>query len=100
MQRLLPEHRLKPVPAEHSLFTMPNKVAQLGVTPALAAQTKSAAVKPALLGMEIDDHYAVIYSPFGMAGGWEMSQNPYAHGYDESGSVLLGQNILMYAVTQ
>ena len=100
MQKLLPEHRLKPVPAEHDLLAVPNRISQLGVTPALAAQAKSAAVRPALLGIEMDNHYAVIYSPFGMAGGWEMSQNPYAHGYDESGSVLLGQNILMYAITQ
>jgi hypothetical protein len=53
-----------------------------------------------LLGIEIDGHIAVIYSPVGMAGGWEMSQSPYAHGYDAAGSLLLGQNILMYAITQ
>jgi hypothetical protein len=35
-----------------------------------------------------------------MAGGWEVSQSPYAMGYDERSAIALGQNILMYAVTQ
>ena len=38
--------------------------------------------------------------PLGLAGGWEMSQSPYARGYNAVGAVKLGQNILMYAVTQ
>jgi hypothetical protein len=35
-----------------------------------------------------------------MAGGWEMSQSPYARGYNDVGAIKLGQNILMLAVTQ
>lgn len=100
MNRLLPEYPLRPIPAESAVFALPNRIEQVAVTPALAAQVKSATVRARLEAIEIDGHYAVIYSPFGMAGGWEMSQNPYAHGYDASGSVLLGQNILMYAITQ
>jgi len=42
----------------------------------------------------------VIYSPYGLAGGWEMSQVPYADGYEDPDALKLGQNILMYAVTQ
>ena len=71
----------------------------MGLTPALAAQIGSPTAMPRLEGVEIEGHLAVIYSPFGLAGGWEMSQNPYAHGYDEASAVLLGQNILMYAIT-
>ena len=58
------------------------------------------APRPRLEGVEIDGHYAVIYSPFGLAGGWEMSQSPYAYGYDDSGALALGQNVLMYSITQ
>jgi hypothetical protein len=79
---------------------MPNPIGEVGMTAALAANLKKATTKPALLGIEIGGHYAVVYSPYGLAGGWEMSQSPYALGYDEAGAVQIGQNIIMYAITQ
>jgi hypothetical protein len=97
---LFPDKPLQPIPAGNLVFSLPNTLAKVGVTPALAAQLGAPAAAPRLLGIEINGHYAVIYSPFGMAGGWEMAQNPYALGYDESGAMLLGQNVLMYAVSQ
>ena len=100
MRSLFPDRRLLSIPTDHALFSLPNNIRTLGVTPALAAQLKSSTTRPVLEGIDVDGHYAVIYSPFGTAGGWEMSQNPYAHGYDNEGSMLLGQNVLMYAVTQ
>jgi hypothetical protein len=100
MRMILPDHPLELVPADDLVFTHPNTVSRVGVTPALSAQLKDNTTAPQLYGAEIAGRYAVIYSPFGMAGGWEMSQNPYAHGYDHAGSILLGQNILMYAITQ
>jgi len=100
MKAMFPDHPMKPIPENNALFSLPNKIARVGVTPALAAQLGSQTTKPDLEGIEIDGHYAVIYSPFGLAGGWEMSQNPYANGYDGPDAVLIGQNILMYAVTQ
>jgi len=98
--RLLPEYPLKRVPSGSLLFRLPNSVTRAGVTPALQAQLGSAAIEPVLYGIEIEGHYGLIYSPFGMAGGWELSQNPYAYGYEEGAAMLLGQNILMYAITQ
>jgi len=100
MRTLLPEYPLKPIPQSSSIFFLPNQTKYLSVTPALTAQIGTSAMRPRLEAIEIEGHYAVVYSPLGMAGGWELSQNPYAHGYDEQGSMLLGQNILMYAVTQ
>jgi hypothetical protein len=100
MNKLFPDKPLQPIPQDDNIFSMPNKIEKTGLTAALAAQIKTSAAKPALLAIDINGHHAVVYSPYGMAGGWEMSQSPYAYGYDESGSVLLGQNILMYALTQ
>lgn len=99
--KVFPGQALGPIPAQSTIFALPNKLSSLGVTPALAAQLgNKSSSEPRLLGVEVDGHMAVIYSPFGMAGGWELSQNPYALGYDESGALALGQNILMYAITQ
>jgi hypothetical protein len=100
MAALFPDHPLQPLATGGSLYTLPNSIGKLSVTPALAAQVGSSAVTPQLLGVEVGGHFAVLYSPYGMAGGWEMCQNPYALGYDEPGSLRLGQNILMYAATQ
>jgi len=55
---------------------------------------------PSLWGLKVDEHYAVLYSPYGLAGGWEMSPNPYALAYDPAGSLALGENVLLYAITQ
>jgi hypothetical protein len=66
----------------------------------LAAQLTKASIPPVLEGIEVEGHYAVVYSRFGMAGGWEISQSPYAIGYNDSGAIKLGQNVLMYAITQ
>ena len=100
MQAIFPEHPLAAIPGNNPVFALPNKISSVGVTPALASQIGAQATRPDLEGIEIDGHYAVIYSRYGMAGGWEMAQSPYALGYDGPDSVLLGQDILMYAVTQ
>jgi hypothetical protein len=99
--KVLPGQTLKPIPANHSIFSLPNRVGPVAVTPALSAQVANrSTMEPALLGIEVGGHYGVIHSPIGMAGGWELSQNPYAFGYEDSGAIALGENILMYGVTQ
>jgi hypothetical protein len=83
------------------VFALPNKLSALSVTPALAAQLgNKSTTEPKLFGVENEGRYNVIYSPLGMAGGWELSQSPYALGYDDASSLALGENILMYAITQ
>ncbi len=99
--RVLPGVPLAPIPVRNALFTLPNPLASVGVTPALAAQLGNRnATEPNLMGLELGGHYAVVYSPYGLAGGWELSQSPYAFGYDDASAMKVGENILMYAITQ
>lgn len=99
--KILPQNALKLVSADSSIFHQPNKIAKSGITPALAARAGGAkTLKPELYGIEINGRLAVVYSPLGMAGGWESSQGPYAFGYNDTGALALGQNILMYALTR
>jgi hypothetical protein len=101
LARALPGQSLKPIPLTSGLFSIPNKIVKLGVTPAMATQVGNrSTIEPALLGLEVEGHLAVIYSPYGLAGGWELAQNPYAFGYEDSGAIALGENILMYGITQ
>lgn len=101
MRKVLPESPLAPLAAGDALFHLPNRIDLLGVTPALAAQSgNKSAVAPRIEAADVGGHFAVIYSPFGLAGGWELAQNPYGLGYNDTGALALGENILMYAVTQ
>jgi hypothetical protein len=98
LQRVLPDSPLAPVSPDDSLFTEPNRVKRMTVTPLLSGRLGRSVIEPRLEGVKLHGHYAVVYSPYGMAGCWEMSQNPYALGYNDSEAIRLGQNILMYAV--
>ncbi|MEI6787840.1 MAG: DUF4159 domain-containing protein [bacterium] len=99
LKRVLPDSPMVPVSPDDSIFTEPNRVKRMTVTPLLSGRLGRAVIEPRLEGVKLHGHYAVVYSPYGMAGCWEMSQNPYALGYNDSEAIRLGQNILMYAVT-
>lgn len=100
MKKVLPDRSFSPLPTESPLFALPNKIKMVGITPGLSSQLGGkTTIAPNLLGMEVNGQLAVIYSPYGMCGGWEMAQNPYALGYDDAGSLSLGENILMHALT-
>ena len=97
---VLPHNPLRPIPASATLFAYPYALRTVGLTPTLAQELQKQAMPPRLEGIVIDGHMAVIYSRFGLSGGWEMSQSPYARGYDDVSSLKLGQCVLMHAVTQ
>lgn len=100
MKQVLPSQPLQRIDPNGSIFRIPNDVRTVGVTPTLAADLGRNATTPRLEGIDIDGHFTVVYSPYGLAGGWEMSPSPYAHGCNAVGSLQIGQNVLMYAVTQ
>ncbi len=100
IRTVLPQHPLQRMAPGSQIFQYPNDVSAAGVTPTLMQDTGKASMQPALEGIVVDGHCAVIYSAFGLSGGWEMSQSPYARGYNDAAALKLGQNILMYAVTQ
>ncbi len=100
MSELYPSNPLVSLSPSAQVFRSPNDVQQAGITPMLQQDLGRGSIPPRLEGIDFNGHYGVIYSQFGMAGGWEMSQSPYARGYDDVSSLRLGQNILMYSVTQ
>ena len=101
MGKVFPEQALSMLALNVPIFSMPNKISSLGITPALMAQMGNRSmIEPKLEVIEVKGHHAIIYSQYGLAGGWEMSQSPYSYSYDETGSMAIGENILLYAVTQ
>jgi hypothetical protein len=99
MKKVITESMMVSLPRQNDVYSLPNKVGNVSVTPSLANLIGASIVIPRLEGIEINGHYGVIYSPYGIAGSWEMSQSPYAFGYNDAEALKLGQNVLMYAVT-
>lgn len=101
MARVLPGVSFNMLRSGHPLFRMPNDISAMKITPALAkVHNQAAAIAPQILTLEHEGHTAVIYSPIGMAGAWELSPNRYANSYLEDDALKLGINILMYASTR
>ena len=100
MTKVLPGQPLDPVPASSPILKAPNLIQQVGVTPALEAKVGSLRIPPKLLGIQQDGHYCVIYSPYGLIAGWEMAPDPYSLSCDTAGALALGENLLMYGITQ
>lgn len=99
IRQVFPDRPMQAIDPESDLFREPNDVQWLGVTPGLMQEVGAAGVEPRMIGIEIDGRYAVIYSPIGMAGGWELSPSPYARSFDPPSATKLGENLLMYSIT-
>lgn len=84
----------------HPLFKIPNVVQTMKVTPACAKSFNSPQIPPQVFSWSVEGNPAVIYSPIGMAGAWELSPNKYCNSYLEDDSLKLGVNILMYVSTR
>jgi hypothetical protein len=97
---IFPSKKLERIPQDSILFKQPNDIKVVGVTEGLMQESGGKAkTDPVLFGINFGGHYGVIYSPFGLAGGWEVSQSPYARGLNDNDALRLGQNILMYSLT-
>ena len=97
MAQVMPDTKGVAIPKNDPLYTQPNRITELQATEALR-QISGPRVSPELYLWSTQGHPSVIYSPKGLAGGWELSSNPYSIGYTDS--LPLGENILMYAITR
>ncbi|MDD4020038.1 MAG: DUF4159 domain-containing protein, partial [Kiritimatiellae bacterium] len=101
MARVLPGVTFSMLNRNHPLFRLPNAIGSMKVTPALAkSHNNSPAIAPQVLTLEVDGHPAVVYSPIGMAGAWELSPNKYSNSYLSDDALKLGVNMLMYSSTR
>ena len=98
MGQVLPNAKAEAPIRGHAIYSVPNVINHLTPTDALKQATGKTQAEPELVFWNVADHPAVIYSPRGLAGGWELAQNPYSLGYTDS--LLIGENMLMYALTR
>jgi len=100
MAKVLPDRSLTALPANHTIFQQPGKLATVKVRTALAARSNNQIeMSPELYGIDLNGSLAVIYSPHDLSAGWERAIAPYAQGYESADATSLGLNVLYYAVT-
>ena len=101
VSKVLNGQKLERLPATHPLFLYPNRVQAVQPRSALARKLSSETkISPVLYGVSINGNLGVIYSPHGLACGWELAQCPYCGGLSSGDALALGVNILSYAILQ
>lgn len=101
MKAVLNGQELTKLPASHPLFMYPNHIKGVQPRPALARKLGvKGKIVPVVFGANVDGHLGIIYSPHGVACGWELAQCPYCDGLASTDALALGVNILSYALMQ
>lgn len=98
IKRVLPEAEFKTLPAGHSLYQLPFAISNVDYTPLVKAQQPRLNV-PVLEGVEVNGQLAVLYSPLGLASGWEQLGLAYNRGYSDADALRLGVNLLAFALS-
>ncbi len=98
MRRVLPDHRLEPLPADHPIYHTVFDISTVRYTP-LVERDYGPMNTPTLEGITIDGKLAVVYSRFDLGDGWEMFPHPYTRGYSSEDAIKIGVNALAYALT-
>jgi hypothetical protein len=87
---------LKALPADSQVYQTPYKVQNVEYTDLVKSRENP--ITPALEGLTVDGQLAVVYSPYGLAAGWEQLGFAYNRGYADADSLRLGVNVLAYAL--
>lgn len=96
--RVLPDHKLEPLPAAHPVYTILNNVDGVRYSDYVASLGESPSALP-LEGIQLGGTAAVIYSPYGIGGGWRGFDHPFGRDIAHRDAVRLGVNIVLYAMT-
>jgi hypothetical protein len=92
---------LQPLPGNHPLYQIQNKVKTVAYTEATQARFNGKAGDlPRLEGASLNGRLVVVYSPISLNVGWRLRPVPYAVAYQPKSALDLGVNTVMYAVSQ
>lgn len=109
MSQLYPNNPLKPIPADHELFTSRNgghdikKTTRRKLVPSEEKATLTMRTEegpPILEGIEIDGRYAVIYSRYDISCALEHQASLSCDGYIEADAAKIAINVVLYAMQQ
>jgi len=98
MAKVLPDHRLERLPADHPLLHCHYDITQVDYTPRVREDFGHFNT-PEIEGITIDGRVAVIYSKFDLGNGWEQFPHPYSYGVKDEDALKIGTNVIVYAMT-
>jgi len=98
MQTVFPDHPLQALPAEHPVYTILNRVDAVNYTDYVKSLDETPPPLP-LEGIQIGATTSVIYSPYGLGGGWRGFDHPFGRDVACDDAVKLGVNIVLYGMT-
>jgi hypothetical protein len=100
MNQVLPSHALSRLEPNHPIYKSQYTIQTVNYTQAAIVQKKlKNPTVPALEGIVVDGHLAVVYTPFDVGCGWELKPHPYTIGYESQDAIKLGVNVVIHAVT-
>ncbi len=95
------ETDLQTLPEGHPIYVFPNTISRVQPRLPLARMLQTQEkISPALEGLQINGRLAIVYSPRGLACGWELAECPYCRGIMSKDALAIGVNILTYAILQ
>jgi hypothetical protein len=98
MARVVPDRPLGRLPGGHPVYSILNAIQQVSYTDYVASVGESPPALP-LEGMDIGGVTAVIYSPYGLGGGWRGFDHPFGRDVAHEDALQLGVNVVLYATT-
>jgi hypothetical protein len=98
LKRILPDEKLQPLPLDSPVYQMPYRIGTMEYTDLVKAENPGLNA-PILEGVQINGQLAVIYSPLGLAAGWEQMGFAFNRGYSDADALKLGVNLLTYILT-
>jgi len=96
--RVLPDAKLGKLPAAHPAYNILHEIKVVNYT-AYARSVEKAPPALPLEGIEVGGTTAVIYSPYGLGGGWRGMDHPFGRDIAHKDATQLGVNIVLYAMT-
>ena len=109
MATILPENRLKPIPASDPIFSKTYGGFDLSTVTRRDPQARSTnesiqdrlrTVPPELEGVRIDDRYAVIFSPYDLSCALEKQNSMECRGYVREDAARIGLNVVLYSLQE
>jgi hypothetical protein len=98
LKRVLPDGKLQTLPLDSPVYQMPNRIRTVEYSDVVKAQNPKLNA-PVLEGVQINGQLGVIYSPLGLASGWEQLGYAFNRGYSDADALKLGVNLFTYVLT-
>jgi hypothetical protein len=98
IQRVLPGIEMSKLPRQHPVYQILYDIKSIEYSPYMENSGELGPPLP-LEGVRLGSTTPIIYSPYGIGGGWRGFSHPFARDIASRDSLRLGVNIVLYSMT-